>query len=248
MADGVEAATEQPRVLGLLKTNQKLLSEKSLSRKTNEQITQRKSSARSAAMDVLALEWLNKEWSLGSDVHLYLAETLLPSLILSLEKLLTRVNERGLTDEEGPVPGFNPINYLAQQLMRLNPRPMACSGRLLDPADTAGASYSRSISEVAVQLREMRVLGEQTARLRDQLKQQQLEREEEAARRRAEGDRRRKVLLGMVLVWGDEIPALQVSPAHSDVWEGAVYECWDVTICPGSSCSTQLAGGGEMSS
>ena len=218
MACNVDASREHSDKLGPRQTStrQKLLSKTPLSQNENAAEVQRESSTRSAAIDVLAQEWLSNAWSFDADVQLYLADTILPSLILSLEKLLTRVSERGLMDEEGIVPDFNPINYLAQQLMRLNPRPMTSSGLLVQPANTAGASYVQSLNEVVVQLREMRVLGEQTARLKDQLLQQNLDREKEESYKRIEGERRHKVLLETALVWGEEIPALQVSLSNCD--------------------------------
>ena len=218
MACNFDGSREHSNKLGLRQTStrQKLLSKIPLSQNKNGTEVQPESSARSAAIDVLAREWLSNEWSLDADVQLYLVDTLLPSLILSLEKLLTRVSERGLMDEEGIVPDFNPINYLAQQLMRLNPRPITSSGLLVHPANTAGKSYVQSLNEVVAQLREIRVRGEQTATLKDQLLQQQLDREKEESCRRIEGERRNKVLLEMGLVWGEEIPALQVSLTSCD--------------------------------
>ena len=214
MASNVSASTKHSKKLGVLRTRQKLLSETRLLHNRNPTEMQPENSARSTAIDVLAREWLDNEWSSDPDVQVYLADTLVPSLILSLEKLLTRVSERGLMDEEGIVPDFNPINYLAQQLMRLNPRPITSTGLLVHPANTAGVSYAQSLNEVVVKLRERRVLGEQTVRLKDQLLQQQLDREEAEACRRVEAQRRKKMLLEMGLVWGEEIPALQVSLAN----------------------------------
>lgn len=46
----------------------------------------------------------------------------MPTLILGVEKLLKVVDEKGLSATNRYEPEFNPINYLAQYLMRNNPR------------------------------------------------------------------------------------------------------------------------------
>eukprot|EP00039_Didymoeca_costata_P003052 m.64817 g.64817 ORF g.64817 m.64817 type:complete len:1602 (-) comp11677_c0_seq1:30-4835(-) len=80
--------------------------------------------ARKVPIDALAGEWLSKQHgdNDGSDKRSYFVEKLLPSLILGLEQLLKRVDSLGLMEEEDLEGKLNPINDLAQYLMRNNPK------------------------------------------------------------------------------------------------------------------------------
>lgn len=76
--------------------------------------------ARQIPLDVLASEWLTAGTSI--ELRCYMVEKLLPTLMLSLEKLLSDATKKGLIDIEQLDSRINPVNLLAQNLMRNNPR------------------------------------------------------------------------------------------------------------------------------
>ena len=76
---------------------------------------------RKIPVEILAKVWLQTEKQ-TAETRAFLVDKILPTLILGLEKLLVEVDRRELADTTGPDNNFNPINYLAQYLMRNNPR------------------------------------------------------------------------------------------------------------------------------
>ncbi|XP_067823984.1 EF-hand calcium-binding domain-containing protein 5-like [Heptranchias perlo] len=94
-------------------------------------------------MDLLTKEWFNEN-KMTVQTRIYILEKLLPTLILGLEKLLVEVEKKDLTVLEIQHPYFNPINFLAQYLMRNNPR--YCNFPEEDP-------YMRGLKHVVEELK-----------------------------------------------------------------------------------------------
>ena len=116
--------------------------------------------SRKVPMDELAKEWLQGSRTeldvLEMEKRVYLIQRLLPALIQSLEKLLMEVESRGIEGDEKTNPMFNPLNYLAEQLMRTNP------GASSNSAHSSLSPYSESLREVLSQLQQMVCHGYET--------------------------------------------------------------------------------------
>ena len=202
-----KAKNEENRTIKWLEKSQQAIWEKKKREKGSTEpssIVQNKN-PHEVAMELLAKEWLTAQTDLTT--RLYLAEQVLPVLVVSLEQLLVEVSRKSLEDQQEYCDDFNPINYVAQFLMRHNPRypqlPL-----------TSSSLYSNGMKEVAIKLRKLAMDGEED---RKEKVQQQLrnkrEGEEKEHKARIEEEARRKSLLGIVSrEWNesDGIPALQV--------------------------------------
>lgn len=181
---------KESRIRNEKKVSNELMSKKSLQQlhdstsATTTDATISCSTQRQLPIDLLAKEWLNLAKP-SIDSRLYLLEQVLPPAILGVEKLCTEVSRRGLENSSTLTPGFNPINYLAQYMMRNNPR----------YSNFPEASpYMRGLRQIANELREQvssmeenklfRLKAEARRRREERECQEAMEREREAEKRR----------------------------------------------------------------
>lgn len=155
----------------------------------------------------LVKEWLVKQPCLST--RLFLVERLLPTLVLGLEKLLVEVGRKGLVGATAPRPSdFNPINYLAQFLMRNNP----------NFKRQASSLYTQRLTDIADELRRtaMGVDESKKDKVKEMLLEKKQQKEREVAAKAAEEAERERLMAEVGDTWdsGEGISAIQVlSPA-----------------------------------
>ncbi|XP_058856713.1 EF-hand calcium-binding domain-containing protein 5-like isoform X3 [Acipenser ruthenus] len=157
---------------------------------------------RRVAVDMLASDWFTPDKQ-TAHTRAYLLEGLLPTLLPGLEKLLTEAGNRQLLEERTPggqagaEQEFNPINYLAQHLMRNHPK--------ICPSDPSHP-YTRGLRQVLQQLKEEQVDLEDNRLV--QLKLQVRETREERVRaervRSQVGEMRKEALRAQFTEWSLE--------------------------------------------
>ena len=144
-------------------------------------------------LDLLAREWLNEQRA-SAEMRYYLVEKLLPTLVLALEKLLMEVTLRDIADCTVELPDFNPINYVAQYLMRNNPR----------YSNFAEAHpYCRTMKQVSEELKEMAysIYENRLVEVRVKSRERTSIRKEIEACRIAEENKRKGMLAAVYAQW-----------------------------------------------
>lgn len=163
-------------------------------RATRRQVSQEEREASSkVSLELLAREWLNEQ-NASYEMRSYLVEKLLPILVMSLEKLLTEVTSKDLVETDEQQEDFNPLNFVAQYLMRNNPR-------YSNFAETH--PYCSSMKQVTEELKKMAYSVEENklAELKSKSRQRCLVREEAEARKLAEDEKLMELLRNIYGKW-----------------------------------------------
>jgi hypothetical protein len=143
-------------------------------------------------LDLLASEWLD-DIDAPIEVRAYLVEKLLPTLVLGIEKLLREVQIKDAIDQPERI---NPINYIAQYLMRNNPR----------YSNFAEASpYNRSMRVVLQELKDRayELSGNRLAKLAADVERRRRLVEEEEIRKMHEWTKHLQPVLSRFPEWDD---------------------------------------------
>ena len=123
---------------------EKLINKRGFKKSENEKTREEaRAMARKIPIEVLAREWFSGN-TVNIETRAFLVDKVMPTLILGVEKLLNEVQRLDLAEAEEHDPNFNPINYLAQYLMRNNPRYSNFS---------EASPYVRGLRKVAEELR-----------------------------------------------------------------------------------------------
>ncbi len=149
--------------------------------------------ANTVPLELLAQDWLNEQQP-SNEQRTYLIEHLLPSVVVGLDKLLAEVGVRGLVADKEENPDFNPVNYLAQHLMRNNPK----------HSDSVEAHpYYKAMQVIAEKLKNvvLTVDTEKLERLKSDIKKRRLERESAELADATETQRRQELLRSACNKW-----------------------------------------------
>lgn len=189
-------------------------------------------------LDMLAKEWLNQQ-ELGLDGRCYLVDKLLPTLVIGLEKLLNEVSSRDLVDSTGHQPNFNPINFVAQYLMRNNP---------LYSNFAEAHPYCKTMRQVSEELKRAAYAtmeGNRLSALRAESKERCAVREEEETKRLAEKNRRMDIMQdihGKWLFYGEQTIKMMDVSYHQQTL-GAVMRIILSSRAVGQVCIAVMVGG-----
>ncbi|CAF0769314.1 unnamed protein product [Didymodactylos carnosus] len=148
--------------------------------------------ASNTIIDSLAKEWWSKK--MPNCVINDLIEDLIPLLVLGCEKVVKEADERNLINTNAPDRQFNPVNYLAQYLMRNNPK-------YLRYAQTSPYRYAMKQLHEHCKVEVLKVFGEEETLLHDLLKKRQTDRMANRETTTSEDSRRRDLLKSAFHDW-----------------------------------------------
>ncbi|XP_039261348.2 EF-hand calcium-binding domain-containing protein 5-like isoform X2 [Styela clava] len=200
-------------------------------RRKQEKLQYAQALERKLPMDVLAEEWFSSDEK-SAEIRVYLIENLMPTLILGLEKVLLEAEKRNLIEKDNigsesadpggnyllPRPTFNPINSLAQYLMRNNPKfsnfPEA-------------SPYARGLRSVAEDLKRQvfDLKNNRVAELREEARTKRKELEESETRKIEEEMKRKSLMRKQFEMWLlDETQKL-----HLQLIQNALYSYMEIS-------------------
>ena len=176
-------------------------------REARKKLSQLSNLEREAAIKV-PLDALAKEWLSTVDIDLnlkkFLVESLLPTLVIGLEKLMNEVTLRELVASTEEQEDFNPVNYLAQFLMRNNP---------LYTQQNWDHSYVKAMRQATEDIKKLlgSLENKKVEELRERSKERCQERERQAAAKMEEESRKVQQLISSYCKWlcpGEKAPPL----------------------------------------
>ncbi|CAI9740604.1 Hypothetical predicted protein [Octopus vulgaris] len=149
-------------------------------------------------------DWFQEEEDLSVQ-FIAIAEKLLPTLILGVEKLLREVEKKGLTEDKNVCPNFNPLNFLAQFMLRNHPRNLSVSER---------SAYIKMLQHVTKKINKQFSSEKKKSlmTMKEQIHQRRLKREATKARCREERLKHKAMLVAHFDQWiNPENPELRLS-------------------------------------
>ncbi|KAJ7402370.1 EF-hand calcium-binding domain-containing protein 5 isoform X2 [Pitangus sulphuratus] len=143
--------------------------------------------------DSLAREWYSEERE-TLDTRIYLLDKLLPTLIPGVENLLMEVERKHVLISDKDPSTFDPINYLAEYLMRHNP---LCS------VSPKPGPYVRGMKMVAEELKSLMrgTTSERLVKLKAEAKEKREAREEMERKKAEEREMRKEALTVLFKEW-----------------------------------------------
>ncbi|ELT93929.1 hypothetical protein CAPTEDRAFT_205863 [Capitella teleta] len=172
----------------------KLLDRRKVKKQHNQEMRdQVRKQARKIPIEILTKSWLTEDAS-TVETRAFLVDKIFPTVILGMEKLLLEAEKKELANSNEVDSTFNPVNFLAQYLMRNNPKYSNFS---------EASPYVRGLRQVGEELREQLFDIEENklARIKAEARKKKEEREKVERLRIMEVDRRYRALVEQFKDW-----------------------------------------------